>query len=243
MIKTIQWFAYLWLAMLKPRFRLMWLNHRKKIAERDECANAIARNWARSALTANGSVIQVNGAKNVPVSGGVLFVCNHQSNFDIPIMIGFVPRDKGFIAKIELLKIPIFRMWIKALGSVFIDRHDARQSLAAINQAVERLKEGHSLVIFPEGTRSSDGKLGHFKPGSLKLALKAKVPVVPVTINGSMNIMPKGTSIIKSAAVEVIISQPLFPEELVEVSAIHVAEKVRNLILANLTGNPDIKPE
>jgi len=93
--------------MLKPRFKLMWLNHRHKTAERDSCAQAIARNWARSAISANGSVIKVSGIENVPTAGGVLFIANHQSNFDIPILIGFVPRDKGFIAKNELLKVPV----------------------------------------------------------------------------------------------------------------------------------------
>jgi len=148
-IKTIQWYAYLWLNMLKPRFRMVWLRLQNNIAGRDACAQAAARNWARKAITANGSVIQVTGIENIPLSGGVLFVSNHQSNFDIPILIGFLPRDKGFIAKAELLKIPVFRMWMKALGCVFINRKDARQSLVALNQAAEKLKAGHSLVIFP----------------------------------------------------------------------------------------------
>jgi len=123
---------------------------------------------------------------------------------------------------------------MKNLGCLFIDRRDARQSLTAISQAAERLKEGHSLVIFPEGTRSSDGKLGRFKPGSLKLGIKANVPIVPVTINGSKNIMPKGTSLIRSAEVEVIISPPLILDELAEKDPNSVTEKVRNIISANL---------
>jgi 1-acyl-sn-glycerol-3-phosphate acyltransferase len=233
-IKTIQWFAYLWLYMLMPKFKLTRLSLQHKIAERDACAHAVARKWAQKAITANGSIIKVKGIENVPSSGGVLFVSNHQSNFDIPIFIGFVPRDKGFIAKIELLKVPVFRKWMKNLGCLFIDRRDARQSLTAISQAAEKLKEGHSLVIFPEGTRSSDGKLGRFKPGSLKLGIKANVPIVPVTINGSKNIMPKGTSLIRSAEVEVIISPPLILDELAEKDPNSVTEKVRNIISANL---------
>jgi len=237
-IKTIQWFAYLWLYMLTPKFKLMRLQRQNKTAERDACAHAIARNWGRKAINANGSVIKVTGIENVPVTGGVLFVSNHQSNFDIPIILGFVPRDKGFIAKMELYKVPVFRTWMTNLGCVFIDRRDARQSLAALSQAAERLKEGHSLVIFPEGTRSSDGKLGRFKCGSLKLGLNSNVPIVPVTINGSMNIMPKGTSFIKSASVEVIISPPLILDELAAKDPNSVTEKVRSIIQANLQQNP-----
>ena len=160
--------------MLKPKLKLTRLSLQHKTVERDACAHAVARKWARNAITANGSVIKVKGIENVPVSGGVLYVSNHQSNFDIPIFLGFVPRDKGFIAKIELLKVPVFRKWMKNLGCIFIDRKDARKSLTAISQAAVKLKEGHSLVIFPEGTRSSDGKLGRFKPGSLKLGIRSE---------------------------------------------------------------------
>jgi len=212
----------------------MQLSRRHKTAERDACAHAIARNWARSAIAANGSVIKVTGSHNVPDTGGVLFVSNHQSNFDIPIFIGFVPRDKGFIAKYELSKVPLFSMWMRYLGCVFINRNDARQSLAMLSAAAERLKQGHSLVIFPEGTRSKDGTLGNFKSGSLKIALNANVPIVPVTINGSMNIMPKGTSFIKSANVEVIISPPLIPGQMPEHDLKSITEKIRGTIAANL---------
>ncbi len=234
MYKTINWFAYLWWNLLKPRFKLMKLNRQGKIAERDACAHAIARKWAQSGLSMNGSSIQLIGIENVPTSGGVLFVANHQSNFDIPILIAHVPRDKGFIAKLELLKVPSFSRWMKYIGCVFIDRKDPRQSLKDINDAAERLKSGHSLVIFPEGTRSADGTVAPFRAGGLKLALKAKVPVVPVTISGSKNIMPKGTSLIKSASVKVIISPPLVPDEFTKMDSTQISEKVRNIIISNL---------
>lgn len=233
-IKTIIWFAHLWLNMLMPRFKLMWLNCQGKITERDACAHGIARKWAKSALSLNGSTIKVTGIDNVPKTGGVLFIANHQSNFDIPILVGFVPRDKGFVSKVEFLRVPVFSRWMRYIGCVFIDRGDARQSLKAINQAVERLKEGHSMVIFPEGTRSMDGTVGQFKSGSLKIALKAKVPIVPVTINGSINIMPKGSRTIKPASVEVIVSPPLILDEIAEKNVNDITEKVRSIIIGNL---------
>jgi 1-acyl-sn-glycerol-3-phosphate acyltransferase len=182
----------------------------------------------------NGSTIHVTGIENVPKTGGVLFVANHQSNFDIPIMVGHIPRDKGFIAKLELLKVPSFSRWMKYIGCIFIDRKNPRQSLKAISEAAERLKEGHSIVIFPEGTRSADGTIGPFKAGGLRLAIKASVPIVPVTISGSKNIMPKGTSLIKSASVNVIISSPLLPDELKEMDSNLISEKVRDIIISNL---------
>jgi len=233
-LKTISWFAYLWWSMLVPRFRLMRLNRQGKVVERDACAHAIARKWAQSGLALNGSSINVIGIENVPRSGGVLFVANHQSNFDIPIMIGHVPRDKGFIAKLELSKVPAFSRWMKYIGCIFIDRRDPRQSLTAINNAAERLKAGHSIVIFPEGTRSADGTVGPFKAGGLRLAIKAGVPIVPVTISGSKNIMPKGTSIIKSATVKVVIAPPLQPDEFNGMDSNQISGKARNIIISNL---------
>jgi len=220
--------------MLIPRFKLMKLNRQGRMTERDACAHAIARKWAQSGLNMNGSSILVNGIENVPITGGVLFVANHQSNFDIPIMVGHIPRDKGFIAKLELLKVPTFNRWMKYLGCIFIDRRDPRQSLTAISYAAEQLKAGHSLAIFPEGTRSADGTVGPFKAGGFKLAMKARVPIVPVTISGSKNIMPKGSSLIKSASVNVIISPPLNMDELKGMDSNQISEKVRNIIISNL---------
>lgn len=233
MIKTISWFAYLWWYLLKPKFNLIKLNRQGKIAERNALTHVIARKWAQSALKMNGSTILVTGLENVPKTGGVLFVSNHQSNFDIPIFIGHVPRDKGFIAKLELSKVPYFRRYMSYIGCVFIDRSDARQSLTAMNEAAESLKAGHSLVIFPEGTRSADGTVGVFRPGSLKIGIKAGVPIIPVTINGSMNIMSKGSSLIRSATVKVLISNPITFDEYKGMDSNEIAQKVRSVIVAN----------
>ena len=234
MLKTISWFTYLWWSMLIPRFKMEKLNRQGKVAERDACAHAIARKWAQTGLRMNGSAIKVIGIENIPKTGGVLFVANHQSNFDIPIFVGHVPRDKGFIAKLELLKVPTFSRWMKYIGCIFIDRKDPRQSLTAINEAAERLKAGHSIVIFPEGTRSADGTVAPFKAGGLRLGIKAGVPIVPVTISGSKNIMPKGTSIIRSAKVKVIVSPPLLWDDYNEMDSNQISEIVRNIIISNL---------
>ncbi len=233
MFKTISWFTYLWWSLLKPRFELMKFKRQGKNVERDALAHAIARRWAQTGLAMNGSSIQLFGVENVPKTGGILFVANHQSNFDIPILVGHVPRDKGFIAKLELLKVPSFSRWMKYLGCVFIDRKDSRQAIIALESAAESLMAGHSLVIFPEGTRSTDGTIGPFKAGSLKLAIKAKVPIVPISISGSKNIMPKGSSLIRSASVKVVISPPLLQDDLTGMDSNEIAKKVRNIIVSN----------
>jgi 1-acyl-sn-glycerol-3-phosphate acyltransferase len=176
----------------------------------------------------------VTGEENLHKEGPVLFVSNHQGNFDIPILLGFIDKPKAFIAKKELTKIPILRTWMEYMQCVFIDRSDARQSLKAINRGAELLQEGYSQVIFPEGTRSEDGTLREFKPGSLKLALKANVPIIPITIKGSYNMMPKGDWKIKAAKVEVIISPPVSTENVSVKESNELTEKVKTIIESHL---------
>jgi 1-acyl-sn-glycerol-3-phosphate acyltransferase len=106
--------------------------------------------------------------------------------------------------------------------------------LLAINQGAENLKKGISMVIFPEGTRSKDGILGDFKPGSLKLAIKAGAPVIPVTLNGSVNILPKKGFIIRPTEVKIIISPPVVLEKALQKDSNALAEAVRNIIQENL---------
>ena len=237
MIRAIIWFAYFWSYLFYTAFILIKvkaLDKQNKLVQRDELTHETARKWAKAIVGFSGSSIKVIGQENIPKDGGVLFVANHQSNFDIPILIGFVTRPKGFIAKLELMKVPVFSSWMKYIGCIFIDRGDVRQSLKAIKEGAERLVEGHALVIFPEGTRSKDGIVGEFKPGSLKLAMKSKVPIIPVTIKGSMNMMPKDKFVVRPSKVEVIISPPIIIDEIYEKDSSKITEKVRNIIIDNL---------
>ena len=129
--------------------------------------------------------IKVINPENLPEEGPCVYVSNHQSYADILVLLNVIKHQTGFIAKEELASIPVFSKWILRIGSLFILRGDARESLKTISEGVDMIKDGYSLVIFPEGTRSRGGQMGEFKPGSLKLATKAKTVVVPLTINGS----------------------------------------------------------
>ena len=120
--------------------------------------------------------------ENIPKEPCV-FIGNHSSILDIPILLYTVNRKIGFIAKKEILKTPIIGYWLKKSKCVPLDRENPRTAIEAINEAVQNLKEGSSMVIFPEGTRNKEGKVGEFKKGSLKLATKAKVKIVPVSID------------------------------------------------------------
>ncbi|MDQ7092523.1 lysophospholipid acyltransferase family protein [Desulfosporosinus sp. PR] len=228
MIRTILWFIYFGLYLLAIEPSLLRINHLAKkghLSERDRLTAQISRNWARSLLKFAGVKVTITGEEKIP-PGPVLFVSNHQGNFDIPLLLGYINKPKAFIAKIELLKIPFIRTWMTHMQCVFMDRSDIRQSLKVINQAADHLKKGYSMVIFPEGTRSKGEALGEFKPGSLKLGLKAGVPIVPVTIRGSYKIMEQNRFIIKPAHVEIIISDPILTFGLTKEQASELPEKV-----------------
>ena len=238
MIRAIIWFGWFALRTLATTYSLLQIYIMEVLGKKDGIEVLVektARSWARSLVLFTGSKVEVVGAELVPPQGPVLFVSNHQGNFDIPLMLGFVPRSKGFIAKIELEKLPIISTWMRKMHSVFLDRKNLRKSLLTMREATEILKEGYSLVVFPEGTRGKGKPMAEFKRGSLGIAEKAKVPVVPVTIVGSYKIMEGNVGFnIKPAKVMIIIAKPIQPGELE--AGQDLANVVRTIIQDNLTG-------
>lgn len=128
--------------------------------------------------------IEIIGKENIP-DGTCVFMGNHQSILDIPVVRHTIDRTVDFVAKEELLKIPVIGYWIAHLKGVTLDRSNARDGLKAMNVAIERIKDGYNFAIFPEGTRSKDGKIKEFKKGSIKIATKSKAKIVPFAINGT----------------------------------------------------------
>lgn len=233
MLRTILWFLYfgIYLIAIQPKLlRVKRLAKADKNLEHDQLTNQTAKNWARSLVKFAGVTVITTGEEKIPSEGSVLFVSNHQGNFDIPLLLGYIEKPKAFIAKVELLKFPLIRTWMFHMKCVFMDRSDIRQSLKVINQAAVHLKKGYSMVIFPEGTRSKGENLGEFKPGSLKLAVKAGVPIVPITIRDSYKIMEKNGFKIKPAHVVITIHDPLPTAELTKEQAAELPERVREII-------------
>lgn len=239
MLRTIIWFVYFWLYQLMLYPTLLKVNRLEKEGKKEEhdlLVHKIVTKWAKSLVNLTGSKIVVKGLENLPAEGSFVFVSNHQGNFDIPILLSFIDKPKAFIAKIEILKMPLVRSWMKNMKCVFMDRSDIRQSLNTINTAASYIKEGYSMVIFPEGTRSKGPTLGSFKPGSLKLAMKAGVPVIPITIKGSYKIMEQNKFgfIMKPANVEVIISEPIPTADLLKEESKELPEKIKEVIAGKL---------
>ncbi|MCR4938710.1 MAG: 1-acyl-sn-glycerol-3-phosphate acyltransferase [Treponemataceae bacterium] len=162
-----------------------------KIAERDALVEKHVPAWATYMIDMVGNkqnVINVKGKENIPQDGSVVFVANHQSYLDIPLLISTSKKPVGFIAKYEILKIPLLSDWMKLMQCVFLKRQSPRQSVQAMSKAVETIKKGYSLVIFPEGHRSKCNEIKAFHPGSFKLAFRSEVPIIPVTIDGSYHL-------------------------------------------------------
>ncbi len=179
--------------------------------------NAAGKKWmtgassrvARHYLEATGSRVTVEGLENLPTdTQKICFVSNHQSIFDIFAIRGYIPILTGFLAKKELTKIPLLNSWMRGVDCVFIDRSSPHAAVKAIEKGVESIQAGNAIVLFPEGTRSKSQKMGPFKSGSLKLAIRAGATIVPVTLNNSFRIYEEAYRV-RKANVKLVIHKPV----------------------------------
>ncbi len=159
---------------------------------------------------ASNTRIVYHGLENIPEKKGLLFVGNHQSYFDIPILLSVMPDPTGFVSKIELNKVPFVGNMLHMIGSVPMDRGNLRQNLEAIRETAERLTKGLNMVIFPEGTRAKGPNMGEFKKGSLRAATMSGATVVPFRIQDAYKIFEGNHKLkITPAKVDVYFGEPI----------------------------------
>lgn len=163
--------------------------------------HASARQWARGCLWLGGVRLTVEGVEYLPAQGPVVYMSNHQGNFDIPVLFAGLPIQFRWLAKAELFRIPLFGLTMRIAGYIPVERKDRRLAIQSMNLAVQRVGAGTSIMIFPEGTRSPDGELLPFKKGGFVLALQAQAPIVPIAIDGSAALMLKSSWMIRSGEV------------------------------------------
>ncbi|MDR0330087.1 MAG: 1-acyl-sn-glycerol-3-phosphate acyltransferase [Chitinispirillales bacterium] len=200
-------------------------------------ARKIARRWNRVVLGFGGVRVRTAGMEKLNEGERYVFMANHQSALDIPIIYTGIGGNISFIAKKELFMIPIFGWGMWAVGHISIDRQNARKAHASIARAVERLnKENVSLILFPEGTRSKSGKVLEFKTASFTLALQAGVSLVPVAIKGAIDRLPPKSSRIVPGDVLLEIGDPIAVEELQGQSKAEICERVRTAIKGMVEG-------
>ena len=171
--------------------------------------HGVASWWGRFAARLLGIAIEIEGAENYRFDQNYLVVSNHAGMADIPLILGAMKLNIRFMAKEELGKIPVFGWALKTGGYVMVKRGQNREALQSMLQAVDTLKKGKSIHIFPEGTRSQTGKILPFKRGAFIIAQKAGVPVLPVTIVGSHLITPKKSLKINKGKIRLIIGKPI----------------------------------
>lgn len=187
--------------------------------------------WGPMVLKMFGSTLNVKGIENLPDKGPVVLVGNHQGYADIfAYCAAFKKFQFAFVARENLGKLPFYGKWIKRIRSVLIKRDDPRASLKAISEGIEYLNNGFSLVIFPEGTRSKGPVPGKFHRGSLKLATKPGVPIVPVSLNGSYKMFEE-KGYLRGAEIDIIIHEPIQTKNITKHEEKALAEKVEKIVV------------
>ncbi|WP_051280545.1 lysophospholipid acyltransferase family protein [Anaerovorax odorimutans] len=209
--------------------------------ERTEILKSTSK-WGNDIVKKLGIQLTVTGLENIPKDRSVVFVSNHQGYGDIPIFgAAITNKQLGFVAKRSLGQLPLYGKWIQDIRSVFIERDDPRESLKAIDRGIELLKNGFSLGIFAEGTRSKGPEMGSFKKGSLRLATKPGVPVVPITLNGTWRIFEEN-GYASPAKVDFFIHPAIETKGMSKLEANNLSERVEKIIKTKLDElNKDIK--
>jgi 1-acyl-sn-glycerol-3-phosphate acyltransferase len=164
--------------------------------------------WSAAVLWAAGIKIRVHGRENLAGDAPRIFASNHVSWFDVPALARILPRYK-FVAKAELFKVPIFGKGMRAAGMIELQRENRKAAFGAYEVAAERIRAGNSVVVFPEGTRGHEYPLRPFKKGPFVLAIAAGVPIVPIVVHGTIEIMPKGSLWAHPGTIDVHLLEPV----------------------------------
>ncbi|AWK52334.1 1-acyl-sn-glycerol-3-phosphate acyltransferase [Clostridium beijerinckii] len=188
--------------------------------------------WSKFTMKIVGIDLDVRGLENIPKEPCV-FIGNHSSILDIPILLCTVNRSIGFIAKKEILKTPVIGYWLTRSNCVALDRENPRTAITAINDAIQNIKEGGSMAIFPEGTRNKEGKVGEFKKGSLKLATKSKAPIIPMSIERASRAFEDTREFVPTK-IKLVFGEAIDTKNLSKEEELHLTERIRNIIISNL---------
>ncbi len=208
-------FVILFLICSIPLFFIEWLIGKWKPDVKSRSSLAIV-NWAfRVVAFLSGTKVIIVGEENVPKDKAVLYVGNHRSFYDIILTYPKVPRPTGYVAKKEMLKVPLLSVWMKYLHCLFLDRDNIKEGLKTILQAIEMVKSGISVCIFPEGTRNKTADTFlPFHDGSFKIAEKSGAPIIPMTIVNSAAVFEDHFPKIKKATVVIEYGKPIYLNEM-----------------------------
>ncbi len=234
-------FVVLFLICSIPIFFIEWLIGKFNMDIKNRSSLAIV-NWAfRVVAFISGTKVTVIGEENVPKDRAVLYVANHRSFFDIILTYVRVPRPTGYVSKIEIKKVPLLSQWMKNLHCLFLDRENMKAGLKTIWAAIDKVKSGISICIFPEGSRSKEpDAFLPFHEGSFKIAEKAKCPVIPMSIVNSNAVLEDHFPKIKKAHVVIEYCKPVNIEEMDKEQRRTVGAYVRQIIMDTYFKNKEL---
>lgn len=234
-------FVILFLILSIPLLIIEWIIGKFNMQVKNTSSLAIV-NWAfRVCLFLSGTKVTVLGEENVPKDQAVLYVGNHRSYFDILLTYVRVPRPTGYIAKKEMLRYPLLVNWMKNLHCLFLDRDDIKQGLKTILTAIDKVKSGISICIFPEGTRNRvNDTFMEFHEGSFKVAEKSGCPIIPMSINNSAGIFEDHLPKIKKAHVVIEYGKPIYLSELSKEDRKHAGQYTLNIIKETYFKNKEL---
>ena len=172
-------------------------------------AHLVGRFWARSIVFVSRVKVSVQGLEHIDPNAAYVYMANHQSMFDILALLGYLPVQFRWLAKMELFQIPVFGYSMARVGYISIDRSNRKSAYKSLQEAAQKIAQGVSVVVFPEGTRSTDGQIKPFKGGGFYLAIRSGRPIVPVVISGSHQVMPKGMLRIRRGEIILNINPPI----------------------------------
>ena len=193
----------------------------------------LARFWANSILWVSRVKVRVSGAERLDPEKSYIYMPNHQSNADIPLLLGRLPVQFRWLAKAELFKIPIFGRAMRGVGYISIDRSNRKSAFESLARAAATIRNGTSVLIFPEGTRSRDGRILPFKKGGFVLSVDSGRPIVPIIIRGTRDIIPKGHFMIRPAPVSMEILEPVETAGYTRKTKDQLLEKIRAILIEN----------
>lgn len=203
------------------------------ITREENSIHKVASIWAKMLLTLTNIRTEIIGAENILKGNPQIFMANHQSDFDILIVLAHLPGQFRWIVKKELFHIPLFGKAMRSAGYIEIDRQHHEKAMKSLDTAARKIREGNSLMSFPEGTRSKDGEIKPFKQGMFYLAIKSGVPIVPISIIGAREIMPKRSLQVKPGKIVMVIDRPIDVTNFSIENRQELIDMVRKVIIEN----------
>lgn len=176
---------------------------------RNRLSNPLMKIWTKAVLFIYGIKVNIYGQENIDAGKGKIYISNHASYLDIFVQLAYLPDNVRMIYKKEINKVPLLGWAMMCAGFVALDRDRVRDAMKSLDKAAERVRNGLSVVIYPEGTRTSDGNVGEFKRGMFFLADKSKADIIPVSLSGTFKLMPGGSSKVKPGTVDMVIDKPV----------------------------------